>query len=460
MRGARVNQPHENILSFAAVKEVVGLKWIKALFCVLLAAALFSGCSFRLASSVDELISPVSPQGEDARVQNALTSYVSGGYTLKSPSAGDYTTAFTFYDIDGDDAEEALAFYEPESSPGSVSLAVIDSNDAGWSVACEISSGYSDVYSLSFSELTGAGNCEIIVLWDLISNSANHYLSVYTGGKDDPCSLYAIGSELAVSACYAVDIDLDSLNELLTLSVDNTDGVSAEAELYSYSGSSRRRMGETKIDGHVLYYDEIKSCTKDGRVYIYADAVTSGGDRMLTEVLYWSERYDNLISPFYSYSTGLTSETYRNAMIPCRDIDGDGVIELPSDGDSGRITGEAEAVVWSRYEDSVLIEDCRTLSVADGQYQLMIPEEYFGSISAAYDSESSLLTISNGGEQPLFSVKCVLEAYYDASSPEYSGYTAAAESYGYVYLVKTEPAGEADFSAEALKAMIKTDEGE
>lgn len=55
-----------------------------------------SGCSFRLASSVDELISPVSPQGDDADVQNALSSFVSGGYSLKTPSAGDFTTAYSF----------------------------------------------------------------------------------------------------------------------------------------------------------------------------------------------------------------------------------------------------------------------------------------------------------------------------------------------------------------------------
>ena len=43
-------------------------------FCDFSVILIFSGCSFRLASSVDELISPVSPQGDDADVQKALYS--------------------------------------------------------------------------------------------------------------------------------------------------------------------------------------------------------------------------------------------------------------------------------------------------------------------------------------------------------------------------------------------------
>ena len=146
------------------------LKWIKLTAAVLLLSLVLSGCSFRLASSVDELISPVSPQGDDADVQNALSSYVSGGYTLKTPSGGEFTTAFSFFDVDGDSADEAVVFYEPEKTPGKICMAVIDKTAQNWSVIYNISSEYSDVYSLSFSDLTGDGVLEFVVLWDVISN--------------------------------------------------------------------------------------------------------------------------------------------------------------------------------------------------------------------------------------------------------------------------------------------------
>ena len=43
---------------------------------------LFSGCSFRIASSVDDLIAPVAPSGENENVQNALNSFCKDGFSL------------------------------------------------------------------------------------------------------------------------------------------------------------------------------------------------------------------------------------------------------------------------------------------------------------------------------------------------------------------------------------------
>lgn len=246
------------------------LKWIKIIAVVVLMSLVLSGCSFRLASSVDELISPVSPQGDDADVQNALSSYVSGGYSLKTPSAGDFTTAFSFYDVDGDSVEEAIVFYEAEKTPGKISMAVIDKVGDNWSVVYNINSEYSDVYSLSFSDLTGDGINEFVVLWDVISNSVNHVLYVYAQNLNGEYSLSPIGSELTVNNCIAVDMDLDTVNEMLVFTIESGDSVSSTATLYEYSLNGRETLGRTKLDGHISYYSDIQYNVADDRVYIYA----------------------------------------------------------------------------------------------------------------------------------------------------------------------------------------------
>lgn len=102
------------------------MKYLKIIAAVLAICLLFSGCSFRLASSVDELISPVSPQGDDAEIQNALSSYVGGGFKLKSPISGNFTAAYNLFDADGDSQNEAVVFYEPSQHPGRLDMAVID----------------------------------------------------------------------------------------------------------------------------------------------------------------------------------------------------------------------------------------------------------------------------------------------------------------------------------------------
>lgn len=438
----------------------VSLKWIKIIAAVLVISFVFSGCSFRLASSVDELISPVSPQGDDADVQNALSSYVSGGYTLKTPSGGDFTTAFSFFDIDGDSADEAIVFYEPEKTPGKISMAVIDRSAQNWSVIYNISSNYSDVYSLSFSDLTGDGVYEFVVLWDVISNSTNHVLTVYLQNTDNGYALEPIGSELTVNNCITVDMDRDSVNEMLAFTIETGDEISASAALYEYNSGSRDTLGRTRLDGHISYYDDIQYDVDDDRVYIYADAVKSDGTQMLTEVIYWSDYYDTIISPFYSYSSGVTSATSRTAMMNCADVDDDGITEIPTDAQKDSMPSDVYAVVWNKYNDSVLVKDCYSIVVVKDEYQLIIPDEYFDRIKVLYSPENSLLTVTDENDNVLFSVMCVLKAHYDSSSSAYSGFTAVAESSGYTYLVQAGNSGNADFSADAVKSMLRTYKGE
>lgn len=419
-----------------------------------------SGCSFRLASSVDELISPVSPQGDDADVQNALSSFVSGGYSLKTPSAGDFTTAYSFFDVDGDSAEEAVVFYESEKTPGKSSMAVIDKVGGKWTVVYNINSEYSDVYSISFSDLTGDGVNEFIVLWDVISNSVNHVLYVYAQNLSGEYSLSPIGSELTVNNCITVDMDLDTVNEMLAFTIESGDSVSSTATLYEYSLNGRETLGRTKLDGHISYYSDIQYNVDEDRVYIYADAVKSDGTQMLTEVIYWSDYYDTIISPFYSYSNGTTSSTVRSSMISCDDVDDDGIIEIPTDVQMDGIPSDVKAVEWNKYNDSVLVTACYSLVVQKDQYQLIIPDEYFDEIKVLYSPESSLLTVTDDNDNSLFSVMCVLKAHYNPSSSAYKGFSEIDESSGYVYLAQEGESGNAVFSVQSVKSMIRTDKGE
>ncbi|MBR3148869.1 MAG: hypothetical protein IKF64_01765, partial [Eubacterium sp.] len=105
------------------------------LLCVLLAVALLmSGCSMRISSSIDDLISPISPFGDNADVKNALDEYAAQGYSLKTPSRGKYITAYSFFDIDRDKTDEAITFYEPSDKLGTVDMAVIKRVDDTWTV--------------------------------------------------------------------------------------------------------------------------------------------------------------------------------------------------------------------------------------------------------------------------------------------------------------------------------------
>ncbi len=432
------------------------MKYLKIIAAVLAICLLFSGCSFRLASSVDELISPVSPQGDDAEIQNALSSYAGGGFKLKSPISGNFTAAYNLFDADGDSQNEAVVFYEPSQHPGRLDMAVIDKKDGKWSVTSNIETDNAEVYSIDFADLNGNGDYEYIVLWNVMANAASHSLAVYASASDKSGSLSQIGKSIVMNDYIAADLNDDSVNELTVFSIDSGDSVSASAVLYSYAGGDARILGRTKLDGHISYYKNISAEAKNGRSYVYADAVKSNGTQMLTEIIYWSDKYDTIISPYYSYTTGITKNTTRYSMLTSMDINSDGEIEVPLDSDFDNLPENVYAVEWNKYDGNVMSTVCHSLAVEKDEYQLVIPEDMFANISAEYNAEDSKLTVLDSGGNMVFTVACVTSTHYSEKAGDYSGYTEIMNESGYIYLADCNSQSDMRLSDSDLKSMIKS----
>ena len=437
------------------------MKFIKAFVPILLSALILGGCSFRLASSIDDLITPVSPSGENANVQKALDNYCKGSYSLKTPVSGGFTTSYIFYDIDSDSEKEAIVFYEPSSNPGSIDMAVIDKINGEWSVVCNIEGRGSDVYSVDFRDLNGDGSTELIVLWDTFSNSASHVLAVYRQAYvNDQLALSVVGRYITMSNYIAVDIHGDDAEELMVFTVDSGDSISANAVLYSYEDDNLKSLGSTKLDGHISSYKSIISENNGERVYVYADAAKSNGAQMLTEVINWSDYYNTIISPFYNYSTGITKETTRQAMLTSRDIDGDGTVEIPLDAQRASFPGNVEAVNWKKYENSVLAHSCYSVAVEKDNYQIIIPDAYFDRITVSYDYENKALTVSDKSDNIIFTVTYLLKSHYSENNEKYANYMEIMSDSGYIYLAECGNDSDIKITAEDLKSMIKSYEGE
>ena len=232
-----------------------------------------SGCSFRLFSTAEDLIYPVSPSGENANVQKALDNYIKNGYSLKTPVGGEFKTSYIFFDVDFDGEDEAVTFYEPSANPDTVNLAVIDKTEAGWNVVCNIVGDGSDIYSVAFTDLDGDTVPEMIVLWDTFSDSSSHMLSVYNKIADENgFSFHQIGKSMLMNDYIAADINGDGMNELLVFTVDSGDSISAKAVLYSYKDRTPQSLGSTKLDGHISSYKSIKTEMVGKKAYVYADA--------------------------------------------------------------------------------------------------------------------------------------------------------------------------------------------
>lgn len=416
------------------------MKKIKVLAVLLVVAALFSGCSFHLSSSLDELIAPVAPYGEDAAIAQALDTYAKK-YTLKTCTYGDYTSSFVKKDLNGDGVDEAFAFYEPADTLGTVNLAVMVPQSGGktWRVTCSVAGKGSDVGELDFADVTGDGKEEILVAWEVISNTSNNILSVYSYDTGDGgIELQTLGEDLSFSKYACADLNHDGQTELVLFNLPASDTESASAAVYSLQDGRLRRLGQTKLDSNVSAYTHILVDSHDADdVVVYADAYKNNASAMITEIVYWSDYYDTIISPFYDYDTGLTRETFRENTIECRDIDGDDAVEIPMDAPSpAGLSDQLTCIDWRVYRDYALFHKVYGLLNHKDGYFLTFDDELFKTAEFLYDDASRELTVQTKDGRVVFTLKTVFKADYSAS--DHSGYTQIYEKAPFCYLAAVQ----------------------
>ena len=239
-------------------------KGFKVIVMLCLVAFLFCGCNnFRLSSSIDDLISPISPSGDNAGVQSAVDEYCKGGYSIKIPATGKYTTSFILKDIDGDKISEAVAFYEPSNKIGTISMAIIKKSGDKWSVVSNIEGTATDVNSVDFCDFNNDGKMEIIVCWSVVSKLTGTSINVYSQNENNGAySLQAVSKAITGSDFICVDVNDDGVKDLLVFAT-GTSSENPRAELYSFETGKRELIGETRLDSTITSYESIKYAKTD-----------------------------------------------------------------------------------------------------------------------------------------------------------------------------------------------------
>lgn len=445
------------ILNICA-EEVTKMKKLKLLLIILCLSLLLTGCgNFRLTASIDDLVSPVSPSAENAGVQSAVDEYCKSGYLIKIPSSGNYTTSFIFYDLDSDGANEAIAFYEPSDDRATVSLAVLKKTDSKWSVIHHIRGEGAEVRSVDFCDLNNDGTVEILVCWNVISRSTNSRLAVYEQlNSDSEYKLNILAESVAAGEFVCTDINSDGVNEVLVFNLGSS-AESPKAELYSFVSGDWKIIGRTKLDNSIISFENIICSPTEEGMSVYADALKSDGSSMVTEFIYWSDYYNSIVSPFYSYATGKTAKTARSSMINSKDIDGDNIVEIPVDKDVDNIPAEITAQNWLVYQNTVLVHKRYTYSCKRDRYSLLLNDALFSDCQLKYDDKNRVLAVyQNGSEQELFSIMTVIKTAYNSEEAEKQGYFQLFNNSGLVYLAKINGQSDAEFTINELKNMVKS----
>ena len=119
------------------------------------AAVTLSSCT-GFSVVTEDLMDPPKLTAEQTAINNALKqSVISSTIRLKYPKTGDYRSSFVFHDIDGDDEQEAIAFYSVESSDYT-RVSLLDQKEGQWVAVYELPGASEDVEFISFANLSSS----------------------------------------------------------------------------------------------------------------------------------------------------------------------------------------------------------------------------------------------------------------------------------------------------------------
>lgn len=347
----------------------------------------FSGCSIGI--NVDTMLTPPKLSGEQEQIYQALEDAAGTGIRLKYPKSGSYLSAFIIADVDADDSEEAIVFYEKSNMTAADSglrINILDKVNSRWQSICDRSAEGSEIEKVMISRLGSSDKMNIIVGYST-ANQSEKYLSVYAYENH-----YL---EQTLTHSYALfdvtQVDPQQHPDLIVLGAVST-FEQAYAAVYCLEEDGnyheyKYRFTDNYTDYHQLIYGKLP----DQRTALYIDAAT-GTANIQTEILCLEESEQKLQLVNLLQRCGKsTEETVRRAGLSCMDIDQDGIPEIPVQTVFPGYEDAAEPEQIRRtdwlmmQENLIFTEYCSYYNANDG-YVFLLPEVWQENVTIRKDT--------------------------------------------------------------------------
>ena len=363
----------------------------RAAACVLacLTAGASGGCS--AAINVDQLLTPPKLSAQQEQIYQALKDTTGSDIRLKYPKRGAYLSAFILADLDGDNAEEAIAFYENNSSsltdPG-LRINVLDSIDGQWQSICDRSAEGTEIEKFIISPLGASDRVNVIVGYST-ANQSEKSLCVYSYSDD------YLDQKFSHSYALFDVADTGSGNANPDLIVLGADSSSEQASAAVYRLEADDRYHEYKYsftDDYTDYNQLIYGRNAQGDVMLYVDAAT-GTANLQTEILCME---DTRLSNMLERCGRKAENTVRRAGLACVDIDNDGTPEIPVQTVFRGYEAAAESeqmrqTRWLRMREPDVYTEYYSYYSTGGGYAFLLPEDWTDRVTVRNDTASGEL---------------------------------------------------------------------
>ena len=374
-------------------------KKIKAIMVAMAVAvtAFMPGCSF-VGMSDNDLLKPPKATGEKAEIQKLIESNAGVNYSLVYPQSGDYRSAIIMQDIDGDSADEAIAFCKTGKNSLNINIMFIKKVADKWTTIKTFDNVNSDVDRVYFSDVDNNGRKEVIVGWSSYLTGGNQ-ITMYSYAKEGVTETM-VNSDAMYTDMTVFDITNDGVDDLIVLTNQQDKTLNTTittARLYSSCIKDKfSKVSEIKTNPNIIGYSKIQQGYVNNNVKgLFLDGLTSNANEQITEVLYFSQERKILVNLLDSMQTDGDVEniTKRNTISVCKDVDGDGIIEVPSPYTpviSDTSITPCSITKWYKIDsvNETIIESCHTVaSYSDGFY-FILPKEWENNIVAVNDNSS------------------------------------------------------------------------
>lgn len=317
---------------------------------------------------------------------------------LMYPQNGDYRSAIIMCDFTGDGYQDALGFTMHDDD-SVITVSFMTETDGVWKIISSYKSNTTQIDKVLFGDVTCDGVTDIVIGWGSakgLANSAGLYY--YENGTVKGFSLGHSYTEIEL-----LDLNGSGTKDIFTVSLatlvsqQSVEAGSSMANLYSFVGDELVCTHRCNLYNNLSSFSSISlGESVDGRTCVTVDGVMADGS-MITQLLYINPFSGNMLSPL-SFSGVYETYNYfyraRQVAITSRDIDGDGIIEMPQciykNDEEKKIYSTDYVIEWLKFDIAARDATLSKIQIynQDDAYTVDIPEEIEDYIRCYRDSET------------------------------------------------------------------------
>lgn len=364
---------------------------IKNVLSAFLIAALLAvsagGCDITDVGS-DSLLRPPKTMGDEAEIEQLISDTAKSSYTLKYPKSGSNRSAIIMSDLDGDEVEEAIAFYREGEDVARIHMLVMYSDENEWKLSSDFITETTDIDCVDFADVSGSDTLEILVGYSTYTQNIN-LLSCYSysDGKTEE-----IKAGQKYSAFYCGDFNFDEKDEIMTLSLFTSENEASASMLeYDENKNSLYSKAVVAMDPNVIKFrNVVSSDIGSGTQGIFVDGEFATGE-INTQIIYYNKELSLLRNPLFKEKT--KNFTQRNCNVICADIDNDLSVDFPSVQKlpySGKESAEtiADKITWNSFsaENESFVPECSMIANYSFGFTIKMPDSWLENTVTAINS--------------------------------------------------------------------------